>query len=201
MWLTLRPTADQVKKLSTRSPLLGVDLPRFCGPRGLSDAPRSSLLSTNSELFHEICRFCGRVAQRCASPCAATLIWREIGSPCAKNWGLPGHSGCPRGGAELRHAQMGLHLSTLCFTFQQAPVFGVELMADPPVGSTRVEVQNMAKRKRRKAAAKRKPATKRRAKKAVAKKAPAKRRRRKSKKAVAKKAPAKRKRRKSAKKK
>jgi len=97
----------------------------------------------------------------------------------------------------LRHAQKGLHLSTLCFTFQQAPVLGWS-MARPLVGLARVEVQNMAVKKKRKAAAKRKPATKRKAKKAVAKKAPAKRKKRKSaKKAVAKKAPAKRKRRKA----
>ena len=84
--------------------------------------------------------------------------------------------------------------------FHKPLISGAELMARSLVGLARVEVQNMAKRKR-KAAAKRKPATKRKAKKAVAKKAPAKRKRRKSaKKAVAKKAPAKRKRRKSAKK-
>jgi hypothetical protein len=37
-----------------------------------------------------------------------------------------GSSWTPPGPTLLRHAQKGLHLSTLCFTFPQAPVFGVE---------------------------------------------------------------------------
>jgi len=123
MWLTLRPTADQVKKFSIRSPLLGVDLERFCEPRALSDAPRTSFLSTNSEVFHEICRFCGRVAQRWASPCAATLIWREIGSPCAKNWGLLGHSGCPRGGRRVAPCTNGVALIHIVFYFSTSPSY------------------------------------------------------------------------------
>ena len=74
-----------------------------------------SRLSGKNQQHHE-------AAVRITECRASALVQTGVYLRQKRGWLTPSHGrGSP---AELRHAHLGLHLSTLCFTFQQAPVLG-----------------------------------------------------------------------------